>query len=293
MNTAAPHSDRQRYTEFLFRGNAVAASGFVNRRGQTPVPLDPAKATAHGVSCLPMAGGVSKSSVPEPDLPFRKNIRYLNCETLAHGGPEGESMVTTIRTSVTDVEVTTSPSPEDNVPNVGSITFNAKRLSIAVRSVHPPSGQARFEILGDPENVDLSMSFTDLKGNTRHTPIRLVFNRQLMALRTLDELDEQLKNPTFFDQHKGMFRTLEQAIFGNPAPRTRDGYVVCSIVEKVIFGDKEYDHVLPIPGFGKISFGVMVTDEISRRISLVRVKFGSDPGGTSCLNSVETNGIWQ
>lgn len=282
--------------EFLFRGNAVAAGGFLTRMDGTAVPLDPNTVTTHGESCLPLAGGVSHSLVPEPSLAFPKFIRYGACETFVVGGPSGDNMVTTLRASVNKVLVTTSPSPEDKVPDMQSMSFQADRVSIAVRSTHPPKGQPAFELIGEPEVLGMGLVQTQLSGQGVSTPIRLEFDQPLLALRTLEELDDAfLGNREFFDEHAACFSAAGNLVFGkSKVPRTPQGYVVGAIVSRITLGDQVIKgNVLLRPGFGRISFGVMVTDEISRRISMVRIRFGSDPQGNACVCGVETNGIWQ
>lgn len=294
MSTGVPQSQQPR--EFLFRGNAVAASGFLTRMDGQRVPLDPNTATVHGESTLPMAGGVSRSQIKAPALPFPNFIRYGVCETFVMGGPSGDSMVTTLRASVSGVQITTSPSDDDLLPDVQSMSFTAERLSIAVRSTHPQVGQPSFELLGEPETAGMSLAIMRHSLPASRIPIRLQFDQSLLALPTLEDLDREfLGNRAFFDEHINCFRGGQALVFGKSrVPRSAQGYVSTSIVSQIhIDGQVIQGNVLQRPGFGRIAFGVMITDEISRRISLVRVRFGSNPGGDSCLTSVETNGIWQ
>jgi hypothetical protein len=296
VNLAAPNSERKQPGDFLFRGNAIAGSGFLTRMKGKAIAANLKKPTVHGESSLPMAGGVSRSLVRKPKLPFPEFIRYSDCETFVMGAPEGDSMVTTLRASVKNVRVATAPSPEDGVPEVALTAFEAASLSLAVRSTHPPTGEPEFEILKETQGLDMFLAVTNTSGEIARTPIRLTFDTPLLALRTLGDLDNAfLGNPDFFDQHCACFGGRERFTYGESRiPRTQHGYVFLPIVKQVELGDRTVEgNTLAIPGFGTISFGVMVTDQISRRISLVRIRFGSDPGGSSCLPSVETNGIWQ
>ena len=291
--TSPPPSNRP--AEFLFRGNAVAAAGFLTRIKGVTVPQDANTVTTHGESCLPLSGGVSHSLVLEPTLAFPEFIRHGAVETFVQGTAVGVSTVTTLRASVNSVQVTTSPSPEDQLPHERSVSFQADRLSIAVRSTHPPQGQPSFELIGQPETLNMSLVVTQTSGESTRTPIRLQFDEPLIALRTLKDLDDKfLSDAAFFDEHVSCFPTRRKLIFGkSKVPRTRQGYVVGSIVKQITFGDQVIQgSVLTRPGFGTISFGVLVTDDYSRRIALVRIRFGSDPGGNACFTGIETNGIW-
>src|SRR5215510_2178895 len=126
---------------FLFRGNAVAAGGFLTKMKNRVLSPDASTVTTHGESCLPLIGGVSHSVVQEPNLPFPSFIRYGRCETHVQGFTAGASATTTLRASVEQINVTTSPTSDDNLPGVQSISFHADRLAIAVRSTHPMNGQ--------------------------------------------------------------------------------------------------------------------------------------------------------
>ena len=291
MNTRVPQQTR----EFLFRGNAVAAGGFLTRMGGNLIPLDANTVTTHGESSLPLIGGVSHSLVQAPTLAFSKFIRYAACETFVEGGPAGENMVTSLRASVNDVQVTTSPSPEDQLPDVQSISFQAGRLSIEVRSTHPPKGQPSFEVVGTPEALGMFLVVTDPSGKSTSTPIQVEFDQALIALRTLKDLDKEfLGNRAFFDDHVSCFAGRKPIFGKSRVPRTPQGYVLGSIVKQISFGSQVIPgNVLVQPGFGTITFGTMITDQISRRISMARIKMGSDPDGDASFSGVETNGIWK
>lgn len=290
MNTS------QQPREFLFRGNAVAAGGFLTRLDGKTVPLDPKTVTTHGESCLPLAGGVSHSLIPEPVLPFPKYIRYRDCETFVEGAHVDNGTMTTLRASANRIQVTTAPSPEDQVPDVESISFYADRVSLAVRSIHPPAGQPSFGVLGQPEVLGFALVVAPREGADVRLPIGIQFDQAMLALPTLDALDHEfLNNRQFFDDHVSCFANSQELVFGkSKVPRTPQGYVIGSIVNQITVGDQVIKgNVLSRPGFGTVSFGVMVTDEFSRRISLVRIRFGSNPAGNTCVAGVETNGIWR
>jgi hypothetical protein len=289
----APVAPKQEFTEFIFRGNAVAAGGFLTRLNGKQLPSDRNMITTHGESSLPLIGGVSHSVV-QPRLPFGDFINYGTCETFVWGRHVGDATVTTLSASVVKVRLTTSPSPEDKVPDVQSYTFEAERITIEVESTHPRQGQPSFKIT-KAEASGLSLSALHPKGSRSVSPIQIEFDQALMAQVTMEQLDEQfLTNRQFFDEHAHLFPADYQPVFGKSRmPRTPQGYFSGSIVKQIRVGEKVTPgNVLVTKGFGTITFGRLLADEISRRISMVRVKMGSDPGGDVGFSGVETNGIW-
>src|SRR5689334_8253395 len=130
--------------EFIFRGNAMASGGYLTVLDGKPVTLKPDVVTVHGESSLPVIGGISQSVVPQPLLPYAPWIKYGRCETHVEGTGDNGSKLTTLRSSVDHVAITTRPSPEDKLPQVREISFLADRLSLQVRSVHPLEKQPHF-----------------------------------------------------------------------------------------------------------------------------------------------------
>jgi hypothetical protein len=296
MKSVTPLLQSGQPRQFLFRGNAVAAAGFLTRMGATKMPLDPNRVTTHGESCLPLAGGVSHSLVQKPALSSPQFISYENCETFVQGGPDGASMMTVLHASASSIRVATSPTPDDGVPNIRSIVFTAGSVSIAARSIHPPEGPPSFQLDTATQLKDLSLVVTQSSGESIATPVQAHLDKSLLAPTTMQNLDDAfLGNREFFEAHEAQFRTAEKLVFGKSRiPRTPEGYAMIPIVNQITIGDQVIQgNVLKRPGFGTISFGVALMDEISRRITMVRIQFGSDPAGETCVCSVETNGIWQ
>lgn len=281
--------------EFIFRGNAVAAGGFLTKRDGTPVPVDVNRVTTHGESSLPVIGGVSHSLVEAPPLNFPEFIQYGACETFVSAISERDAAVTDVRASVKGVRLTTSPSPEDRAPKVRAISFVADSLSLAVKSVHPREGQPQFELAGVPETPGMSLIITPVEGEPDVVPLRLEYDEKFLGCRTLQDVEKAFRtDQEFFDGLAPRLSSKEPLIFKKSRlPRTPQGYVVCSIVKRIFRGRKAIPgHVLVERGFGRIFFGVVLLDGYSRRITLVRVKMGSDPGGDVCFSGIDTNGIW-
>jgi hypothetical protein len=286
--------------EFLFRGNAVAAGGFLTRLGGKPIAIDPQTPTTHGESSLPWAGGVSRSLVESPSLRFPQFIRYGRCETYAEGIHNGNQTVTTVRASVSDVRVTTSPSPGETDSDIQSISFSAGSFAVELVSTYTqPSShptQPNFKI-NPIQPLGMTLVVTDKLNRDTPVPVTVDFDQHLLAMSTMQELEDAfLGNRQFFDEYIERFPHHHQKlVFGTSrCPRTPQGYVVTSFVRQITVGGKPVaGHVLRRPGFGTVEFGVVAADTYNRRVTMARIRIGSDPGGDANFSGVETNGIWQ
>jgi hypothetical protein len=280
--------------EFVYRGNAVAAGGLLTKLDGKPLAADPNLISTHGESCLPLIGGVSRSSV-QPVLPHPKFITYTDCQTFAWGRLVGDSTVTTLSASVGRIQVTTSPSDSDHVPDVASISFAATHIFIEMESTHPQYGQPSI-VIKQAQAQGMALILTSSSGGVTQTPIELIFDDALMGLPSMERMDEEFRiNRQFFDDQCRRYPTKPKPVFGrNKLPRTSQGYYSASIVKAIRFGDKVIEgNTLATKGFGTISFGLLLSDDYSRRISMARVKMGSDPAADIGFGGVETNGIWK
>lgn len=290
-NATTPQADRG----FVFRGNAVAAGGYLTKLKGTAVPVDRTRVTVHGESSLPIIGGISHSLVERPDLPFPKFIEYGVCSTTAEGTGDNTSKATVLYASVQKVRVTNSPSRADNVPNLQSVAFLADRLAISVRSSHPSQGPPQFQLLDEPDTSGMSLLLTPLNGQPVTVPLRLKYDPAYLSPSTMDDLDARfLRDRQFFDDHQGGFASPEPLVFGKSKfPRTRHGYVITSMVTAIRRGDQEIrGNVLVERGLGTISFGTVIMDGDSRRVTLVHIKLGSEEEGFASFAGTDSNGIW-
>jgi hypothetical protein len=259
-----------------------------------PVNLNPQTVTTHGESCLPWAGGVSHSVVAAPQLAFPEFISYGKCETFAEGLLEGTRTTTTVRASVDNVRLTTSPSPTDEAPDIVSFSFSAANFSLALQSFYPYNGSPSFKII-PVAPVGMSLVGRAKKGADIVLPVTLNFDQQILTLSTAQEFDELfLKNREFFDEQTSRFPSHQKLVFGTSRmPRTPQGYIVTSFVRAIQVGnDVIAGNVLARKGFGTVQFGTVLADSFNRRIMMASVKMGSDPAGSAGMCGVETNGIW-
>ena len=294
--TTGPVLKSQSPAEFLFRGNAAAAGAFLTRLGDKPIDLDPQSPTTHGESCLPWVGGVSHSLVENPPLRFPQFISYGRCETYAEGRHDGNQTFTTLRASVSDIRITISPSSYDYVPDVKSISFHAGNLSLELQSTYSETTPLPGFKINAAQPVGMSLMVRGMTDKDTPLPVALDFDEHLLSLSSVQQMDEEfLGNRQFFDEHAHRFPTHEKLVFGsNRIPRTAQGYVVTSFVRQIRVGsDVFHGNVLTRKGFGTIQFGVVLADSYNRRVTMARIKMGSDPGGEASFDAVETNGIWR
>jgi len=285
---------QQASRRFFFRGYAVAAGGFLTRIGSQPVPLDPSKVTTHGESSLPLIGGVSHSLVRAPELTFPNNIRYGACETFVEGRYDGTQTITTLRATVNDVRLTTGPTPDDNVPNVRSISFRARSMMLQAESVYPQNGPSTFTI-HPAQPTEMALVITDTSGNDTKLPITLEFDQKTLSLSDMHKLDEEFRGDRqFFDRSLSCHSGLERPDFGNSSiPRTPRGFIVTSFVRQIRLGDECIPgNVLTRKGFGTIQFGLTLVNPFGRRFVMAHIRMGSSPGGEADFCAVEDTGDW-
>jgi hypothetical protein len=268
---------------FVFHGNAVAAGVFITRIGQDRTYK---ASPVHGQSSLPVIGGHSESLVSGSDPAFADVFSYGECLTQADGILQRPGAVTTVKASVGDVRMVNRPSPDES-EDLSPIEFRARFLSVTMRSTHPRKGQPRIVFVEPPQFEGLSLN---------NLPIVIELRKPLMDLSRMADLeDKYTTNRRFYDDCCKAFMLPDPTrppAFGKKPPRM-NGYVQCSIVRSVTWGGQRIEgHVLTKKGFGSIYFGEMLINEYNRRVTLVRVKMGSDTEAEATFAESDPNGSW-
>ena len=266
---------------FVFHGNAVAADVFITRIGQD---LTRRGGVVHGQSSLPVIGGHSESLIAASDPVFSAVFSYGECRTLADGIVNKQVATTTVSASVRDVHLINRPSPGE-ANNLDPIEFQAGFLSVTLRSTHPRRGQPRIEFVEPPHFEGLSLN---------NLPIEIELRKPLMDLSKMADLDNKFRtNRKFYDDCRNAFLYAGSfPEFGDGIP-ILNGYAICSIVRRIRWGDRTIEgHVLSQPGFGSIYFGEMLVNASNRRLTLVRVKMGSDTEAEGSFAESDPNGGW-
>ena len=62
-------------------------------------------------------------------------------------------------------------------------------------------------------------------------------------------------------------------------------------IRKTYSGGEVKDNVIVLKGFGRIFLGELLITEVSRRLTLLRLKLGSPVEGEIACAEIETNGI--
>jgi hypothetical protein len=274
---------------FIFHGNAVAASVYLTRVGgieqYQAAPID-------GQSSLPVIGGHSQSPIVgtptlQGDLP--KVFSYTGAHTEADGRVRDDgAAVTLVHAEVSSVQVTNQPSagePNEGIP----IVFTASLLSLSMFSTHPPAQE-----LPTIEFVSGTPIFQGLTLGGQ--PIELELNTELMGLAHWDDLEKNFRtNRKFFDDVCDSFRSPGpgRPNFGEPIPRARGTYAMCSFVRSIRWGGRRTPgHVLPLTGFGAVYFGEMLLNDRERRVTMVRMQLGSNSAGQAVFAENDPNGTW-
>jgi len=275
---------------FVFHGNAVAAEVFLTRIGDTDLDL---VQPVDGQSSLPVIGGYSESLVENPTLrdDLAKVFAYSQAHTMANGRLDSNgAAVTNVQASVAAVRVTNQPSPGETADQ-SPIVFRADALSLSMLSTcAPDADQPTIEFVdGTPRFQGLSLA---------GLPIELELNTGLMQCSRWDDLVNKFRTVrAFFDNVCESFARLDPErapSFGDDVPFVRGAYALCSFVRSIRWGDRTIPgHVLVQPGFGAIYFGEMLLNDREWRVTMVRMRLGSNNAGQAVFAETDPNGtMW-
>jgi hypothetical protein len=218
--------------------------------------------------------------------PLAAVVSYGAAQTKARGTFEGENAVTTVEASVNDVRVTNRPAPEES-DDLSPIEFRAGALKISLLSRHPHEGEPFIEFAETPLFQDMSL-------NGR--PIVLELNTELMGLTRWSQLQNRFrKDQEFFNScaFAPAHSAHPPAAFGEGIPYTVGSYGLCSFVRSIKWGDETIKgHVLDQIGFGTIYFGEILLNDRERRVTMVRMRLGSDNSGQAVFAEGDPNGTW-
>jgi hypothetical protein len=268
-----PPSNRPGDRRFIYRGNAIPLGGQVFRVGEKRVSRSIASPAA---SSLTVVGGASRSTAAGST--FDDIFSWGDCLAESAGAVNAKgSAVTTVTSRIKNFRARNKP-----------FVFETDLLSLTVVSEHPLRGQASI--------APTEVIFYKKKMTFNKLPVTLdVDLNSFQKLATMESLDREFKtNRKFFDAYAGRFKSKRgrPPVFGSSIPRV-SGYVSCSIVSGITWGDQKIaGNVLQLDGFGSIYFGEMLINEYNRRLTLVRLRMGSDVEADTALVEVDPNGSW-
>lgn len=128
--------------------------------------------------------------------------------------------------------------------------------------------------------------------------LKVTLNKaEFEALDTMSKLHAASVDPTFIEKTGDCLFRAERAAVA--AASTRPASVLQgTLVKSLAWAKKPHptatiDHnSVKVPDFGVVYFGEIFVSEESRRVTMLRVQFGSPVGGAFACSEYETNGSW-
>lgn len=255
---------------FIFRGNAMPFGGRITKQGIAPslitIPGPPAAALA-------VVGGLSRATGaganPHPALSWGATLAEAKGELLPNGHYQ-----TTVTSSITKVTA-------KNDPNV----FEADVLRATLVSNHANLAQGSIKLT----EIMFGSSNGGMRLNNERIDVEV--HSDLNDAPTLNDFEDKYQsNRDFFSRHQIPGKSVK---FGDPAPRSSDGYIFTSVVRSVKWKGKVFPgNTLKLTGFGTIYFGEVIMNENNRRFTTVRLLMGSAIGADCAYAEADPNGTW-
>jgi hypothetical protein len=293
---------------FIFRGNAAAIGGRIVR--PTDVVIDSGTA-----SSLTVVGGRSKAHAGPTQ--FGPWVSFGAAATSAEGLFDDVSQqidLTYGRVAEDALTMTTRVNTNVAMLRVGgSPKLTVKRVQASMTGKSPAgSGEPAIAV-----GSDTAIEGAAIDG------FGLLITLSLPVFQTLDTVSKLLTaadDPQFVKKSGG--HLFMKAPVGEPLalPAGRllstSGTIYATIVKSIKWAAAPYpgatidQHVVTLPGLGKIFFGELLISDVSRRLTMVRLELGSaiaragapgvrsrgevshEIGGTVACAEVETNGSW-
>lgn len=311
-----PHSRR-----FVFHGHAAALGGRLIREGDgaDARPVQDGFINFPG-SSLTVVGGKSTATLSPEQIEHptvRRFIRFKSADSVATGEYDDLKKyfastlkrvdrgtlrtTTTVRTQVTGLDVGVDGEPRMQVASVrGGLT--SKSASDGVETPVRLDPDTGFE--GN------RVTFFDKQGRAYSLVVEVDL-RPFNANPTLSALTTAAKSPDFAKRFgaalflnaprvsatSGRKKTLS---LGRPKIRRTDGGAVLGTIVRPLRWegepfpesaiDPQYANRVKIPGLGTLSFGEILVDRQSRRVTMIRGDLGSFMGGELAACDFQDNG---
>jgi hypothetical protein len=274
---------------FLFHGDAVAIGGRIVRPDD--IVLDPGFA-----STLPVTGG--RTSNRSKGMKFGKYVRYASASTLTEGRFDDRKQIVALtkgKAREEDLRSTTTVRAElfDLIVGIKPrLEVRRLRGSLVSRSPVPHDGEMVFGL-----GKELAIDGVAIGGH------KLIVELNKTAFHendTFTKLKHAATDPTFAE--KNAYSLLSGSAFAGQ-PQTSGlievrGIVYCTIVRNIRWSGKPYPgatidgHRVTVPDFGRIYFGELLISRDNRRMTMMRLEFGSPFGGSMACADVQDNGSW-
>jgi hypothetical protein len=274
---------------FIFHGDAVAIGGRIVRPAD--IVLDPRCA-----STLPVTGG--RTSFQSKGMKFGKYVRFSAASTLAEGRFDDRKQVVALtkgNAREEDLKATTSVRAE-LLGLVAGIKpqLTIKRLRGVLVSKSPtPHEDEMVVVLGK----DVAIDGVAIGG---HKLIIELNKTMYQEHDTFAKLKLAAENPGFVEKNAYSL-AVGATVSGQPQPTgliEARGVIHCTIVRNIRWSGKPYPgatidgHLVTVPDLGRIYFGELLIRRGSRRLTMLRVEFGSPFGGSMAAADVQDDGGW-
>ena len=274
---------------FVFHGDAVAIGGRIVRPDD--IVLDPRCA-----STLPVTGG--RTSFQSKEMKFGKYVRFSAASTLAEGRFDDRKQVVALtkgNAREEDLKATTTVRAE----LLGLIAgikpqLKVKRLRGALVSKSPtPHEDENLVAIGKEVAID----GVAIGG---HKLIIELNKTMYQEHDTFAKLKRAVENPAFVEKNAYSL-AVGATVAGHPQTTgliEARGVIHCTIVRSIRWNGKPYPgatidgHLVTVPDFGRIYFGELLIRRGSRRLTMLRLEFGSPFGGSMACADVQDDGGW-
>jgi hypothetical protein len=301
---------------FVFRGNAAAYSGQVYRRDDQPKLRAPIALVSGATSSLTVVGGQSSatsksakfldgfvrigaagSSATSGFDDFKQAVLMSRHEALQ----ESLTATTKVTSWVEEIVLGKEPKALKGMQPAGSEKEPRLRIGRISGSLTSSSGKP-----GDEPPIRVVGRETDVKEvYVDGYKLLVTLNKaEFESLDTMSKLQMAANDQTFIERTGDcMFRRERAAAAGTDVtrpdvvrPATKlEGTIVRSLdwaKEKNHPTAKIDHHRIIIPDFGIVYFGEIIVTSDERRLTMLRVEFGSPTGGAFACSEADTNGSW-
>jgi hypothetical protein len=297
---------------FVFRGNASAFGGQFFRRDDDRLKK-PVYLGDGATSSLTVVGGVSSDR--------SKSMRFLdgfvrvgNAATNASASFDDFTRAVAMSRSNTDV-------PEETLTTTTKVSAWVEDLVIGkdpkqLRGKQPEEsrGKPRLSVgwvggslisssgkPGDEPPIRLVGRETDIKGiEIDGYGLKIEWNKaEFEELDTLSKLQTAGSDPAFIEKTGDcLFRHAARADTAAGDRVHPNPLLFGTIVRRLAWAKKPHPtatidhHSVIVPDFGTVYLGEIFVTSESRRLTMLRAKFGSPTGGFFACSEVDTNGSW-
>jgi len=251
---------------FIFRGQATGVAAHIRRPVNQILPV-------HGASALPVTGGLSESKIGRKKV--GEYVSFQSVSTSARGDFIDEAAAE----AMTRGEVAF-----DAVPTQTTVTSQVYGLKVRGR-------------------LSIGLIEATLVSNSPERGTQLpVYPRGIKIDQVV--LDKSVLRISLAESFYAEHHTKEllcRALAGETGAKYRaqpesNGIIYSTLVERMEWEGRPHPsatiegNALIIPDFGTAYFGELLTTDVSRRLTMVRMQLGSPVGGDVAASEVETNG---